>query len=42
MIVGMVLGAYSGMESLPRQWIDELDKKDRVLKLIDELTSLNN
>lgn len=42
MIMGMVLGAYSGMESLPRQWIDELDKKDRILKLIDELTSLNN
>lgn len=42
MIVGMVLGAYLGMESLPRQWIDELKKKDEILKLIGELTKLNN
>ena len=42
MIVGMVLGAYLGMEGLPRQWIDELKKKDKIIKLTGELTKLNN
>jgi ADP-ribosylglycohydrolase len=40
MIVGMVLGAYLGMESLPRLWIDGLKKKDNILKLIEDLSVL--
>jgi len=42
MLVGMVLGAYLGMESLPRQWIDGLKKKDNILKLIKELSMLKH
>lgn len=40
MIVGMILGASLGMESLPEQWIDELLKKDKVLEFIERLTAL--
>jgi len=39
MIAGMVLGAYLGMESIPGQWIDELGKKDDILKLTEALAA---
>jgi ADP-ribosylglycohydrolase len=42
MIVGMVLGAHLGMESLPQHWIDGLKRKDKILRLLDELTVLNH
>jgi len=41
MIVGMVLGAALGMEKIPRQWIDELRKRDSILKLLEDLSVLN-
>ena len=41
MIVGMVLGGALGMEKIPRQWIDELRKRDSILKLLAELSVLN-
>ena len=38
MLAGMILGASLGMESLPGQWIDELVRKNDILKLTEELT----
>jgi ADP-ribosylglycohydrolase len=37
MMVGMVLGAHLGMESLPAEWCDALKKKDRILTLLEKL-----
>jgi ADP-ribosylglycohydrolase len=42
MIVGMVLGAHLGMESLPQHWIDDLKGKANILILLDDLTVLNH
>ena len=37
MMVGMVLGAHIGLESLPEEWLDSLKKKDRILTLLEGL-----
>ena len=37
MIVGMVLGAHLGLESLPEEWQDALKKKALILTLLEEL-----
>jgi ADP-ribosylglycohydrolase len=37
MMVGMVLGAHLGLESLPKEWLDALKKKNLILTLLEEL-----
>jgi ADP-ribosylglycohydrolase len=37
MIVGMVLGAYLGEKSLPREWLSSLKKKQEILKLLSTI-----
>ena len=37
MLVGMVLGAYRGMESLPVKWAERMKKKALISALLDEL-----
>jgi ADP-ribosylglycohydrolase len=37
MIVGMVLGAYLGPESLPQEWVTQLRKEGEILKLLDKV-----
>jgi len=34
MVVGMILGAYKGIDSIPKAWIDKLSSKDRIEKYI--------
>lgn len=34
MVVGMVLGAYQGMESLPKEWLSELRKEREISELL--------
>jgi ADP-ribosylglycohydrolase len=36
MLVGMILGAYSGSGSLPEEWISGLKAKDRILGLLEK------
>jgi len=37
MMVGMVLGAHLGLESLPAEWLHALKKKERILTLLEKL-----
>ena len=34
MLVGMVLGAYSGIEALPKDWLDTLNTRNRIDQLL--------
>ena len=38
MIVGMILGAHLGMESIPKRWLTELRKKDEILRYLQTLS----
>lgn len=38
MMVGTVLGAYQGLESLPENWLSELDKREEIMKLLDMIS----
>ena len=37
MMTGMVLGASLGPESLPKDWLDNLKKRDDILKLLTKI-----
>ena len=37
MLVGMVLGAYLGPESLPKAWISELVRREHIEALLDQI-----
>lgn len=37
LLVGMVLGAHLGMESIPPDWLTALKKRDHILKLLEEI-----
>jgi ADP-ribosylglycohydrolase len=39
MMVGMVLGAYIGLKSIPEKWLSELRKKEEILKLLEQIPS---
>ncbi|MBW2093157.1 MAG: ADP-ribosylglycohydrolase family protein, partial [Deltaproteobacteria bacterium] len=34
LLVGMLIGAHLGTESLPEEWLSELRKKDQILELL--------
>jgi len=36
MLVGMVLGAYGGMDAIPQEWVDGLTAGNRILSLLGE------
>ena len=36
-LVGMVLGAYLGMEHLPKQWMDDMKAKETIEKLLEKI-----
>jgi ADP-ribosylglycohydrolase len=38
MIVGMVLGAYLGEKSLPREWLSSMKKKEAILTLLSRIS----
>lgn len=38
MMVGMVLGAYLGLESLPQEWLSQLRKGDQILELLAKIS----
>lgn len=37
MLVGMVLGAHLGWESLPKEWVSELVKREDIETLLDQI-----
>lgn len=37
LLVGMVLGAHLGTESIPPDWVAALKKRERILKLLEEI-----
>jgi ADP-ribosylglycohydrolase len=37
MMVGMVLGAHLGPESIPQEWVSELRKKEQITELLEKL-----
>ena len=37
LVVGMVLGAYQGLSSLPSPWMTEMNAHDRIITLLDSL-----
>jgi hypothetical protein len=37
MMVGMVLGAHLGPESLPQEWMSQLRKRESILKLLTKI-----
>ena len=37
MLVGMVLGAYLGPESLPKEWVSELVRREQIEALLDRI-----
>lgn len=40
MLVGMVLGAYQGMEAIPKQWIQALQAGEEIERLLDVLDTI--
>ena len=40
MMVGMILGAYSGSGDLPEEWLSEMKKADAILQLLEEIRTL--
>lgn len=37
LLAGMVLGAYQGLSAIPEHWLTELNARDRIMSLIEEL-----
>ena len=37
MLVGMILGAHLGQDSLPKEWVSELVKKEDIEGLLDRI-----
>jgi ADP-ribosylglycohydrolase len=37
MLVGMVLGAYQGMEAIPEQWMQDLQARQEIDELLNKL-----
>ena len=35
--VGMILGAYLGLEAIPEKWLTELKARDRIVELLDKM-----
>jgi ADP-ribosylglycohydrolase len=42
MLVGMVLGAYHGREALPEEWLSGMKKRDEIIGLLRELSSIDS
>lgn len=40
MLVGMVLGAYLGMDQIPRKWLSDLKARDKIEKYLDKLDDI--
>ncbi len=38
MLVGMVLGAYHGFDALPKDWLDTLNARDKIDKLLSRIS----
>ncbi|MEN2983703.1 MAG: ADP-ribosylglycohydrolase family protein, partial [Dictyoglomaceae bacterium] len=40
-ITGNILGAYLGIDNIPKEWIQKIELKDVILKIADDLFELS-
>lgn len=40
-VCGNILGAYLGVQSIPEQWINQVELSDLIIKLADKLLRVN-